>query len=248
MNDDLFYHLVSIRRNIHEHPELGYREFRTASIICSELDRLQIHYKKEVAKTGVVALLKKGEGPCVVLRADMDALPIGEETGLDFASKTIDCMHACGHDIHTTMLIGAAHLLKDQEFSGCVKFIFQPSEEGNYDDPDKKSGGERIAESELNDVKAAVGLHVHPLLPVGKIGFALGQSLACANFFQLTVLGKAGHAGAAHHLAIDAVMISGALMQSLQTIISRYTNATQPAVLSSHKFKVVVRQILVQTK
>ena len=165
----------------------------------------------------------------------MDSLPISEDTGLSFASKNQNMMHACGHDVYITMLLGAAHLLRDMGFSGTIKFIFQPSEESCYNDPEKKSGGERISETELEDVKAALGLHVHPLLPVGKIGFALDQSLACANFFKLTVIGKAGHAGAAHHLAIDAVVIESSLIQSLQTIISRYTNAVQPAVLSFTK-------------
>src|SRR5258706_6997321 len=168
MESYLYQILVKIRRNIHQQPELGYQEYNTASIVCEELNKLQIPFKTGIAKTGVIATLSKGKGPIIALRADMDALPIQEETSLAFKSKINGKMHACGHDVHTTMLIGAAYLLRDKDFNGTIKFIFQPSEEGNYDDPDIKSGGQRIAESgELEGVQTALGLHVHPLLPVG---------------------------------------------------------------------------------
>lgn len=236
MSPDLFNNLVSLRREIHQYPELGYQEYNTAAIVCKELDKLKIPYKKEVAKTGVVAVMSKGEGPCIALRADMDALPLQEETGLIFQSRNPGKMHACGHDVHTTMLIGAAYLLNDVNFKGTVKFIFQPSEEGNYDDPEKKSGGQRIAESEvLKDVNAALALHVHPLLPAGKITYKLGQALACANFFKIIVSGKSGHAGAAPHLAVDAIFISSSLIQAVQAIVSRYTSPTDPVVISFTK-------------
>src|SRR4051812_24793185 len=137
MNKELQNRLVSIRRQIHVNPEIGYQEKETADLICKELDLLKIPYKKNIAKTGVVATLKKGEGPCIALRADMDALPIKEENDLPFKSvkkskavngTEISLMHACGHDLHTTMVLGAASLLKDIDFEGTVKFIFQPSE------------------------------------------------------------------------------------------------------------------------
>src|SRR3954463_15168260 len=127
MDNELYQKLIQIRRQIHQKPELGYREYNTAALVCSELDALQISYKNGIAKTGVIATLSKGNGPCIALRADMDALPIQEETGLEFTSQVNGKMHACGHDVHTTMLIGAAHLLKGKEFKGTVKFIFQPS-------------------------------------------------------------------------------------------------------------------------
>ncbi len=156
MHKDLINKLISIRRKIYANPELGYQENETAALICSELNALGISYRKNIAKTGVVAEIKKGDGPCIALRADMDALPIKEVNTLDFKSEKkikatngmdIPLMHACGHDIHTTMLLGAATLLKDAEFNGKVKFIFQPSEEDVYDDPEKKSGGQRMVES-----------------------------------------------------------------------------------------------------
>src|SRR3982751_4006746 len=109
MDNNFLNHLISIRRALHEHPELGYEEYNTATVVCKELDKLNIRYKKEVAKTGVVATLKKGAGRCIALRADMDALPIQEDTSLEFSSRVPNKMHACGHDVHTTMLIGAAY-------------------------------------------------------------------------------------------------------------------------------------------
>lgn len=236
MESALYQQLIQIRRQLHRQPEIGYQEYNTAALVCRELDALQIPYKKGIAKTGVVATLSKGTGPCIALRADMDALPIQEETGLEFRSQLDGKMHACGHDVHTTILIGAAHLLKGMDFNGTVKFIFQPSEEGNYDDPEKKSGGQRMAESnELDDVQFAIGLHVHTLLPVGQVTYALGPAMACCNFFRVMVHGKAGHAGAAPHMAIDAIFIASSFIQAAQSVVSRYTNPMEPVVVSFTK-------------
>lgn len=245
MDPELIRRLIAIRRKIHANPEIGYREHQTATLVCEELDRLKIPFRKGIAGTGVVATLDKGEGPCIALRADMDALPILEETKLDFKStKTmkdargldIPLMHACGHDVHTTMLLGSAALLKDAEFKGSVKFIFQPSEEGVYDDPDKKSGGQRMVEAgELENVKAALGLHVHPLLPVGKLAFKLGQALACANFFKIEITGKMAHAAVAPHLGIDAILVASNLIQSVSAITSKYIPPHEPIVISFTK-------------
>ncbi|MFL5753548.1 MAG: M20 family metallopeptidase [Bacteroidia bacterium] len=245
MDKELFDKLVAVRRLLHANPELGYQEFETSALICKELDELKIPYRKEIARTGIVATLKKGDGPCIALRADMDALPIKEENNLAFKStkiikrqngSDIPLMHACGHDMHTAMLLGSAALLKDIDFNGTVKFIFQPSEEEVYDDPEKKSGGQRIVESgELNDVKAALGLHVHPLLPVGKVAYKLGQALACANFFKIKIGGKMAHAAVAPHLGIDAILISSHLIQSISSIVSKYIPPHEPTVISFTK-------------
>lgn len=245
MQKELFEKLVSIRRQLHSNPELGYQEVETANLICKELDALGIPYRKGIAKTGVVATLTKGEGPCIALRADMDALPIEEENNLSFKSKKklqiqnssqIPLMHACGHDMHTTMLLGAAAILKDKDFNGSVKFIFQPSEEGVYDDPEKKSGGQRIVESgELDNVRSALSLHVHPLLPVGKVAYKLGQALACANFFKIEIKGKMAHAAVAPHLGIDAILMASQLIQSISSIVYKYIAPHEPTVISFTK-------------
>src|SRR6267378_7231104 len=121
MNKDLSAHLIAIRRQLHQFPELGYQEHKTAELISGELATLGIDHKTSIARTGIVATLKRGEGPCVVLRADMDALPMQEETGLPFASTRENVMHACGHDVHTTMLLGAASLLRKKDFNGTIK-------------------------------------------------------------------------------------------------------------------------------
>lgn len=244
MQQEILDHLIAIRRQLHANPELGYQEYETAELICKELDKLGIPYKKNIAKTGVVATLSKGNGPTVVLRADMDALPIKENTELPFKSNKqtkagvndIPLMHACGHDVHVTMLLGAAQLLKQAEFNGSIKLIFQPSEEGVYDDPEKKSGGQRVVEAgELDDVKAALALHVHPLLPVGKVAYKLGQALACANFFKIEITGRMAHAAVAPHLGIDAILISSHLIQAVSSIAHKYIPPHEPTVISFTK-------------
>jgi amidohydrolase len=244
MQKDVLDNLISIRRQLHANPELGYQEYETAELICRELDKLGIPYKKNIAKTGVVATLSKGEGPGIVLRADMDALPIRENTELAFKSTKqtnagnhdVPLMHACGHDVHVTMLLGAAALLKDADYKGTIKFIFQPSEEGTYDDPEKKSGGQRMVEAgELDDVKAALALHVHPLLPVGKVAYKLGQALACANFFRIEITGRMAHAAVAPHLGIDAILISSHIIQAVSSIAHKYIPPHEPTVISFTK-------------
>lgn len=245
MQKELLDKLIAVRRQIHSNPEIGYQEYETADLICKELDALHIPYKKNIAKTGVVATLTKGEGPCIALRADMDALPIKENNELAFKSNKqtkatngneIPLMHACGHDMHVTMLLGAAALLKDADFKGSVKFIFQPSEEDVYDDPEKKSGGQRIVEAgELDNVKAALALHVHPLLPVGKVAYKLGQALACANFFKIEITGRMAHAAVAPHLGIDAILISSHIIQAVSSIAHKYIAPHEPTVISFTK-------------
>jgi len=236
MEQQLTERLIAIRRQIHTQPELGYQEIKTSALVRSELTSLGIPFIYDVAGTGVIATIQKGNGPTVALRADMDALPIKEDTGLPFSSLIDGRMHACGHDIHTTMLIGAANLLTNTDFEGTVKLLFQPSEEGPNGDPESKTGARKFVEAgHLDDVQSALGLHVNPLLPVGQITYALGPALACTGFFTIEVLGKAAHAGAAPELGIDAVLIASQLVQSAQAIVSRNTSPIQTAVLSFTK-------------
>jgi amidohydrolase len=194
MTKELLEDLIKIRRQLHAHPELGFREIETSALIKKHLSALSIPFVT-IARTGVIGTLSKGLGPTIVLRADMDALPLKEETLLPFISKVDNTMHACGHDLHTTMLIGAAYLLKSKEFNGTVKFVFQPSEEGTTDSPEAgKSGGQLVMESGLlKGASAAFGLHVHPLMPVGMIGFKNGTALAAATMFKITVESAGGH-------------------------------------------------------
>lgn len=246
METQLLVHLIEIRRLIHTNPELGYQEFQTSKLIMDELLKLSIPFESDIAGTGtgIIATLTKGRGNTIMLRADMDALPINEDTGLLFKSKIPNKMHACGHDLHTTMLLGAASLLKDKDFSGTIKFLFQPSEEGNRNDPlakrgeIKKSGGERISESDLlNESIAAVGLHVHPLLPVGKMAYCLGEALACTAFFDIEIVGVEGHA-AFPEKSIDPIYICSQFIVAAQGIVSRYTAPNESKVISFTNIKI----------
>jgi len=226
-------YIIKIRRIIHQNPELGYKEIKTSQLIKSELDKLGIPYKSGVAKTGVVATLKKGEGKIILLRADMDALPITEETNLPFASENNGVMHACGHDAHTAMLLGAAKLLKEEGFKGTIKFLFQPSEEGHYDDSDGLSGAIRcIKEGVLEGVDCALAMHQVPNLPLGTIGLKEGAVMAASDFFKIIINGKASHAGASPEEGIDAIVIASQLILALQTIVSREINARETGVVS----------------
>jgi amidohydrolase len=188
--------LIEIRRDIHAHPELGFEEVRTAGVVARELARLGISHTTGVGKTGVVGLIEGGRpGPVLAIRADMDALPIEEKTGLPFASTKPGLMHACGHDLHTTTLIGVAAVLKElaPQLAGTVKLVFQPAEEG--------IGGMRamIADGVMDDPKIdmALALHNAPDLPVGTFGFVRGACLAAADRFEIVVRGKSGHAASA---------------------------------------------------
>ncbi|OAG26978.1 M20 metallopeptidase family protein [Thermodesulfatator autotrophicus] len=226
---EFFKWLIKIRRNIHEWPELAYEEHRTAALIAEELSRLDIPYRTGVAKTGIVAELGH-EGPCVALRADMDALPLQEETGLPFASKIPGVMHACGHDGHVAMLLGAAHLLKANPPSGRVRFIFQPAEE-------KGAGAlEMIKAGALKGVSAIFSGHIDRHFKVGEI--AINEGLICAftDTFTINIEGKGGHAAWPHE-AIDAVVVGSLLVVNIQTIISREVNPAYPCVITVGKFE-----------
>lgn len=228
--------LIDIRHHLHAHPELSFKEFETSRFIAAKLSEWNINYKT-IAETGVVALIE-GKNPSkkiIALRADMDALPITEENNVEYKSQNIGIMHACGHDVHTTCLLGAAKILNElkDEWEGTVKLIFQPGEE-------KNPGGASlmIKDGVLEDPKPAAiaALHVHPGLPVGKLSFRSGLVMASADEIYITVKGKGGHA-AAPHLTTDTILVAAQIVISLQQIISRNRDPLTPSVLSICSFQ-----------
>lgn len=222
---------IAIRQHLHAYPELSYQEFETSRFVQDKLAEFGIPFTIK-ATTGVLGILK-GKNPdsrVIALRADMDALPIQEENTVAYASKNPGVMHACGHDVHTSILLGAAkilHELKD-EWEGTIKLIFQPGEERN-------PGGASymIKEGVLENPRpqGILGLHVHPGLDLGKLSFRKGRVMASADEIYITIRSKGGHA-AAPHLTADTILIASQLVVSLQQIISRNNNPTSPSVLS----------------
>ena len=228
--------LIELRHHLHAHPELSFKEFETSRFIAGKLSEWNINYKI-IAETGVVALLE-GKNPSkriIALRADMDALPILEENNVEYKSQNNGVMHACGHDVHTTCLLGAAKILNElkDEWEGSVKLIFQPGEE-------KNPGGASlmIKEGVLENPKpeAIAALHVHPGLPVGKLSFRSGLVMASADEIYITVKGKGGHA-AAPHVTTDTILVAAQIVISLQQIISRNKDPLTPSVLSICSFQ-----------
>ena len=220
--------IVALRREIHREPELGFDTEKTAEKVLAALDGLLLDIETGVAENGIVATLEgEGDGPTVALRADMDALPIQEETGLPFASEVEGRMHACGHDGHTGMLVGAAHALSGmrERLGGSVKFIFQPAEEGG-------GGGKvMVDEGVVEDVSSIFALHLWPGLPFGKVATKAGPIMAAADAFEMEIRGSGGH-GAMPHLAADAVVIAAQVVTALQTVVSREVDPVEPAVLT----------------
>ncbi len=221
--------IVGIRRQLHQQPELMYEEFETSKLVQSTLDELGIEYQSDLAITGVLGTIGNGNGPCVALRADMDALPIHEQADVDFKSEIDGKMHACGHDCHTAMLLGAARLLKENEdlIQGTVKLIFQPAEEGG-------AGGEKMSDEgvlENPQVQRIFGLHVSADLPTGTLAARAGTLLAAASSLKIVVHGKGGHA-AMPHKSIDPVSTAAKIVVELQTIISRELDPLQSGVIS----------------
>jgi amidohydrolase len=228
--------VVEWRRDFHAHPELSHREERTAKVVAEQLRAMGIEeIKTGVGGHGVVALVRgKRPGPTVALRGDMDALPVQEQTGLPFASKTPGVMHACGHDAHTAMLLGAARVLVQLRdvLPGTVKLVFQPAEESS---PEDGGGGAKgmIEAGVLRgpDVAAIFGLHVGSELPTGKIGYRFGSLMAGVDHFKVTVVGKQSHA-AMPWQGIDPIVASAHVITAIQTIPSRHIDARQPVVVS----------------
>lgn len=228
--------VVEWRRDLHAHPELSNREERTSRKVAELLRQFGVEdIKTGVARHGVVGLIRGAKpGPTVALRADMDALPVQEETGLPFASQNPGVMHACGHDAHMAILLGAAKVLSEMRdvIPGSVKLIFQPCEEGA---PAGERGGAEvmIEEGVLRnpDVAAIFGLHVHPEMETGQIGWRLGPMMASVDRFRMTVTGKQAHASSPW-LGVDAVVASAQIILALQTIVSRKIDAREPAVVS----------------
>lgn len=222
------------RREIHRYPELSFTEHRTSGLVTGVLGGLGIPLETEVAKTGVVGHIQGGDGPLVGLRADMDALPIQEINGTDFDSTRPGIMHACGHDAHTAMLLGAATILnqlsQEQKLPGSVRLLFQPSEEDC--DAEGKSGGRRmVEEGALQGVQAVFGLHVAPKYEVGVVATRVGPLLASADQFYITIHGAGGHA-ARPHASVDPIALSALVIQAIHQIVSRRVNPLEPAVIT----------------
>lgn len=231
INDEL----IAIRRYLHQHPELSFEEYHTAAYIQQQLDQLEIPYKAGIAGTGIIALIE-GNNPdkkCIALRADMDALPIQETNTCEYKSVNEGVMHACGHDVHTTCLLGAVKILHKyrHQFEGTIKVLFQPGEE-------LSPGGASImiAEGALENPKpeSIVGLHVFPDLPAGYVGFRQGEYMASADEIYINIYGKGGHA-ALPHKTIDPITISAQVITALQQIVSRRSNPLTPSVLTFGK-------------
>ena len=222
--------LRALRRDFHQFPELSFKEFETARKIAIYMKELGYEVKENVGKTGVVALLKGAkENPTVALRADMDALPVKEMTGLSYASKNDGVMHACGHDIHVTCALGAAKILASlkDELQGSVKFIFQPAEEIN-------AGAKAMIDDgvlENPNVSMIFGLHNNPEIPVGKVGLKEGPLMAAVDSTFITVRGQGGHAAYPHRV-IDPIVCASSIVMNLQTIVSRNVDPQKSAVIS----------------
>jgi len=220
--------IVALRRDIHREPELGFGTEKTAQKVLAALDGLPLELQTGVAENGIVATLRgEGDGPTVGLRADMDALPIHEETGLPFASETDGKMHACGHDGHTSMLVGAAHALSGMrdQLNGTVKLLFQPAEE-------REGGGKvMVEEGVVEDVASIFALHLWPGLRFGTAATKGGPIMAAADAFEMEVRGSGGH-GAMPHFTADTIAITAQIVTALQTLVSREVNPVEPAVLT----------------
>jgi IAA-amino acid hydrolase len=223
------------RRTIHRYPELSFTETKTSQLVQDNLKKLGIKFQKNVAKTGVVAEIKgSGKGPTVGLRADMDALPIQEANGTEFDSTCPGLMHACGHDAHTSMLLGAATLLKDMadrgELAGNVRLLFQPSEEA-WDDEGKSGGRRMVEEGALKGLDAVFALHVETEMTVGEAGTRVGPFLAAVDDFVLEIEGKGGHAASPHNTT-DVIATAGLVINAIHQVVSRRIDPIESGVIT----------------
>ncbi|KAK4269277.1 hypothetical protein QN277_022458 [Acacia crassicarpa] len=224
--------MTDIRRKIHENPELGYEEFKTSELIREKLDKLGISYKYPVAVTGVIGFIGTGHPPFVAIRADMDALAMQEKVEWEHKSKVPGKMHACGHDAHVAMLLGAAKILKEheKEIKGTVVLVFQPAEEGG-------AGAKKVLDAgALENVSAIFGLHIDPSLPIGEVGSRSGPFLAGSGFFEAVISGKGGHAAIPQH-TIDPILAASNVIVSLQHLVSREADPLDSQVVTVAKFQ-----------
>ena len=235
--------IIDLRHQIHQYPELGNREFKTAKLVAEHLRSLGIEVETDIAYTGVVGVLKGNKpGPVVAVRADMDALPVTEETDLPFKStvkttyldKEVGVMHACGHDIHTSVQLGVASVLASMKRSlpGTVKFIFQPAEEGPP--PGEEGGAELMLKEGVFDnpkPSAVFGLHTHAALAVGELGLTIGPAMAAVDQFIITIKGKQSH-GAYPHKSVDPIIMATEVVTAFQTIRSRSLSPLEPSVVT----------------
>jgi amidohydrolase len=249
-SEELYDKVLGYREHLHRNPELSYKEFETMHFVCSVLDKIGVAYNKEIAGTGVVGFIESkhpnSKEVCVALRADLDALPILEENEVDYKSQNPGIMHACGHDVHTAILLGVCEILNEvkDELPYSVKVIFQPGEE-------KNPGGASlmIAENVLNAprVKEIFALHVFPDLPVGQLGFKEGLYMASCDEIYLTIIGKGGH-GATPNNCIDPIAIGATLVTTLQQIISRKCDPKTPSVLTFGHFEAIGSTNIIPSK
>ncbi|MDJ0617290.1 MAG: M20 family metallopeptidase [Calothrix sp. MO_192.B10] len=226
--------LIEIRRHIHSHPELSGQEYQTSAFVAGVLSSCGIHAEEGVGKTGVIGELQgKGEDTRILgIRTDMDALPIAERTELGFSSRQSGIMHACGHDVHTTVGLGTAMILSQivEELPGKVRFLFQPAEEI------AQGASWMVKDGAMDKIDAILGLHVFPSIPAGSIGLRYGALTAAADELEIIIIGESGH-GARPHEAIDAIWIASQVITNLQQAISRTQNPLRPVVLSIGKIE-----------
>lgn len=237
--------IIANRRDFHKHPELGFKEYHTAKVIADKLKSYGIKVRTGIGETGIIGDLHgKGSGKTIALRADMDALPVQETSDVSYKSQNNGVMHACGHDGHMAMLLGAAKILSQKRdlFKGDIRFIFQPAEEGK--------GGARymIADGCLDGVDEIYGMHLWNYQPYGEIGVKSGAVMAAADIFDITVKGIGGH-GAAPQGTVDAIVAASNLIINLQTIVSRNTNPLESTVITvgkiegGHGFNIIADEV-----